>query len=256
MTALQIHQFLCRRDNFGVLIHDAAHGLTAAIDTPDAESIRSALAAKGWRLTHILTTHHHDDHTAGHKALKAETGCHIVGPRKEAATIPGIDSQVSEGDSLSFGDYTVHVIETPGHTLGHVSYWLSEAKAAFVGDTLFSLGCGRLLEGDAAMMWHSLKKLKELPPETSIYCGHEYTESNAAFALTIEPGNSALQNRANEVKRLRGQDKLTLPVTLADELAQNPFLRPDSLEIQENVGLVGQPLATIFAEIRRRKDRF
>ncbi len=256
MAALQIHQFLCRQDNFGVLIHDAAHGVTAAIDTPEAGPIRDALTAKGWRLTHILTTHHHADHTAGHEALKAETGCHIVGPAKEAASIPGIDQTVAEGDSFGFGGLTVQVIETPGHTLGHVSYWLPEAKVAFVGDTLFSLGCGRLLEGDADMMWNSLEKLKKLPPETSIYCGHEYTKSNAAFALTIEPGNSALQNRAKEVDQLRAQDKLTLPVTLGDELAQNPFLRPDSAEIQVKLGLVGHPLATIFAEIRRRKDRF
>jgi hydroxyacylglutathione hydrolase len=256
MAALDIHQFLCRQDNFGVLIHDAAHGVTAAIDAPETEPIRAALAAKGWRLTHILTTHHHGDHTAGHKALKAETGCHIVGPRNEAASIPGIDSQVSEGDSFDLGGHTVRVIETPGHTLGHVSYWLPGAEVVFVGDTLFSLGCGRLLEGDAAMMWNSLQKLMKLPPETSIYCGHEYTQSNAAFALTIEPGNAALQQRARQVEQLRAQGQLTLPVKLGDELAQNPFLRPDSPEIQEKLGQVGQPLATIFAEIRRRKDRF
>ena len=256
MAALQIHQFLCRQDNYGVLIHDAAHNVTAAIDAPDTEPVRAALAEKGWRLTHIFTTHHHGDHTAGHKALKAETGCHIVGPAKEAANIPGIDQQVAEGDSFTFGDYTVRVLETPGHTLGHVTYWLPEAQVVFAGDTLFSLGCGRLLEGDAAMMWHSLSKLRELPPETHVYCGHEYTKTNAAFALTIEPGNAALQKRAAEVEQLRSQQKFTLPVRLGDELAQNPFLRPDSLEIQQKVGLVGQPLATIFAEIRRRKDRF
>jgi hydroxyacylglutathione hydrolase len=256
MAALQIHQFPCRQDNFGVLIHDADHGLTAAIDAPETGPIRATLAEKGWRLTHIFTTHHHGDHIAGHAELKAETGCHITGPRKEAASIPGIDSQVGEGDSFPFGGYGVRVIETPGHTLGHVTYWLPEAGVAFVGDTLFSLGCGRLLEGDAVMMWHSLEKLKTLPPETNIYCGHEYTKSNAAFALTIEPGNSALQKRAKEVEQLRAQDKPTLPVTLGDELAQNPFLRPDSPEIQEKLGQVGQPLATIFAEIRRRKDRF
>jgi hydroxyacylglutathione hydrolase len=256
MAGLQIHQFLCRQDNFGVLIHDPEAGLTAAIDAPETEPIRRALAEKGWRLTHILTTHHHGDHTAGHAALKAETGCHIVGPAKEAASIPGIDDQVGEGDSLSFGTQTVRVIETPGHTLGHVTYHLPDARVAFVGDTLFSLGCGRLLEGSAEMMWSSLQKLMALPPETSIYCGHEYTKSNAAFALTIEPGNAALQKRAREVDELRTAGQVTLPVTLADELAQNPFLRPDSLEIQERLGMVGQSLATIFAEIRRRKDRF
>jgi hydroxyacylglutathione hydrolase len=255
MSALQIHQFLCRQDNFGVLLHDPAHDVTVAIDAPETQAVRAALAEKGWRLTHIFTTHHHGDHTAGHEALKAETGCRIIGPAKEAASIPGIDETVSEGDSFSFGDHTVRVIETPGHTLGHVTYWLPEASAAFVGDTLFSLGCGRLLEGDADMMWNSLQKLKKLPAETSVYCGHEYTQSNAKFALTIEPGNTALQIRATSVNQLRERGQLTLPVKLGDELAQNPFLRPDSPEIQQVLGMVGQPLATIFAEIRRRKDR-
>jgi hydroxyacylglutathione hydrolase len=256
MDGLEIHQFLCRQDNFGVLIHDAAHGLTAAIDTPDPAPIRAALAEKGWRLTHILTTHHHGDHTAGHAALKAETGCHIIGPRKEAASIPGIDAEVGEGDEFIFGGHGVQVIETPGHTLGHVTYFLPGAEVAFVGDTLFSLGCGRLLEGTADMMWASLQKLMALPPGTRIYCGHEYTLSNARFALTIEPGNAALQKRAREVEAQRANGAFTLPVTLSDEMAQNPFLRPHSSEIKERLGLVGQPLATIFAEIRRRKDRF
>ncbi len=256
MAELQIHQFLCRQDNFGVLIHDAASGVTAAIDAPETEPIRAALAEKGWKLTHIFTTHHHGDHTAGHEALKAETGCHIVGPRKEAASIPGIDEQVAEGDALRFGDHSVRVIETPGHTLGHVTYHLPEAGVAFVGDTLFSLGCGRVIEGTPEMLWNSLQKLMALPPETQIYCGHEYTMNNARFALTIEPGNEALQQRAKEVEALRARGALTLPVALADELAENPFLRPGSAEIQQRLGKVGQSLATIFADIRRLKDRF
>lgn len=256
MSALQIHQFLCRQDNFGVLVHDARSGQTAAIDAPETGPIRAALAEKGWRLTHILTTHHHGDHTAGHAELKAETGCRIVGPRKEAASIPGIDETVGEGDSVTFGDEVVTVIDTPGHTLGHISYHFPQAGVAFVGDTLFSLGCGRLLEGTPEMMWASLRKLMALPPETRLYCGHEYTASNAKFALTIEPGNAALQRRAREVEALRARGEVTLPVRLADELAQNPFLRPDSPEIQERLGKVGQPLATIFADIRRLKDRF
>lgn len=256
MAALQIHQFLCRQDNFGVLIHDDASGETAAIDAPDAAPIRAALAEKGWRLTHILTTHHHIDHTAGNAELKAEIGCRIIGPRKEAANVPGLDIGVGEGEMFTVCGQTVQVIETPGHTLGHVSYHLPEAGVAFVGDTLFSLGCGRLLEGDAEMMWNSVQKLMALPAPTRIYCGHEYTKSNADFALTIEPGNAALQRRAKEVAALRAKGELTLPVTLGAELAQNPFLRPSSPEIQERLGRVGQPLATIFADIRQRKDRF
>jgi hydroxyacylglutathione hydrolase len=256
MAGLEIHQFLCRHDNFGVLIHDAASGLTAAIDAPETEPIRAALAEKGWRLTHIFTTHHHGDHTAGNVALKNETGCRIIGPQKEAASIPGIDEQVADGDTFRFGGEEVRVVATPGHTIGHVTYHLPGAAVAFVGDTLFSLGCGRLLEGTADMMWESLQKLIALPPETQIYCGHEYTLSNARFALTIEPGNEALQKRAKAVEALRARGSFTLPVKLGDELAQNPFLRPDSHEIQERLGRVGQSLATIFADIRRLKDRF
>jgi hydroxyacylglutathione hydrolase len=257
MAGLQIHQFLCRSDNFGVLIHDAENDLTAAIDTPEAGPIRAALAEKGWRLTHILTTHHHADHIAGHKELKSETGCRVIGARKDAGSIPGIDQEVAEGDEFAFGDQRVRVLETPGHTLGHVSYYLPDAGVVFVGDTLFSLGCGRLMGSNAAdMMWASLQKLMALPGGTLVYCGHEYTKNNAAFALTIEPGNAALQARAKKVDALRAENMLTLPVSLADELAQNPFLRPDSPEIQEKIGKVGQSLATIFAEIRRLKDRF
>ena len=256
MAELKIHQFFCRTDNFGVLIHDDEFGVTAAIDTPDAAPIRAALAERGWSLTHIFTTHHHADHTAGHGTLKNETGCVVIGPEKEADRIPGIDERVEEGSTFSFGGHQICVLETPGHTLGHVTYWLPDDNVAFVGDTLFSLGCGRLLEGDGAMMWQSLQKLMALPKETLIYCGHEYSKSNADFALTIEPGNVLLQQRSAEIRTLRDAGLPTLPVSLAAELAQNPFLRPECHEIQERLGMVGLPLATIFSEIRRLKDRF
>lgn len=256
MAELKIHQFICRSDNFGVLIHDDEFGVTASIDTPDPDPIRRALAEKGWSLTHIFTTHHHGDHTAGHAALKRETGCVIIGPEKEADRIPGIDQRVSEGSKFSFGGHPLWVLETPGHTAGHVAYWLPDDNIVFVGDTLFSLGCGRLLEGDGATMWQSLQKLTALPKETLIYCGHEYSKSNAAFALSVEPNNVSLQERAEEIRELRDGNLPTLPVSLAAELAQNPFLRPDSPEIQERLDMVGHPLATIFSELRRLKDRF
>jgi hydroxyacylglutathione hydrolase len=256
MAELKIHQFFCRSDNFGVLIHDDEFNVTAAIDTPDAETIREALAEKGWSLTHIFTTHHHADHTAGHRALKAETGCVIIGPEKEADRIPGIDQRVAEGSRFSFGGHQVCVLETPGHTMGHVAYWLADENIVFVGDTLFSLGCGRLLEGDGPTMWQSLQKIMALPKETLIYCGHEYSISNAAFAMSVEPNNVLLQERAREIHELRDAGLPTLPVSLAAELARNPFLRPDSPEIQERLGMVGHPLATIFSELRRLKDRF
>jgi len=256
MADLEIHQFICRSDNFGVLIHDPKLNLTASIDTPDAAAIRNALNERGWTLTHILTTHHHGDHTAGHAELKRETGCTVIGPAKEASGIPGIDRQVAEGDEFSFGGHRVKVIETPGHTAGHVTFWLPDDNVAFAGDTLFSLGCGRLFEGDGDMMWSSLQKIMALPQETKIYCGHEYTQSNAAFALSVEPNNQKLLQRAEEVSKLRERNDPTLPVLLKDELEQNPFLRPDSPEIQQQLGMVGHPFATIFAELRKRKDRF
>ncbi|NJM33912.1 MAG: hydroxyacylglutathione hydrolase [Rhodomicrobium sp.] len=256
MAELAIHQFICRRDNFGVLVHIPDRNITAAIDTPDDAAVKEQLATKGWTLTHILTTHHHHDHTAGHEQLKRETGCTIVGPEKEAASIPGIDERVGEGSEFDLGGHAVKVIETPGHTLGHVTYWLPGDKVAFAGDTLFSLGCGRLLEGDGATMWRSLQKLMALPKDTLIYCGHEYSQSNAAFALSVEPGNVALRQRAAEIDALRADNRATLPVRIDAELAQNPFLRPDSPEIQERLGMVGHPLATIFSELRRLKDRF
>ncbi len=256
MAELTIHQFICRSDNFGVLVHDPEFNVTAAIDTPDPAAIRRELRNRGWTLTHIFTTHHHHDHTAGHAELKRETGCVIIGPAKEADRIPGVDERVLEGAEIGFGGHPVRVIETPGHTLGHVTYWLSGDEVAFVGDTLFSLGCGRLLEGDGEMMWKSLQKLMALPEETLIYCGHEYSQSNAAFALTVEPNNEALRQRADEIRALRAQGRPTLPVRLGAELAQNPFLRPDSVEIQERLAMVGHPLATIFMELRRLKDRF
>ena len=184
------------------------------------------------------------------------TGCTIVGPAVEARTIPGIDVEVGEGDSVAIGNAKGLVIETPGHTRGHISYFFPDDGIAFVGDTLFSAGCGKLLEGDAKMMWHSLQKLMALPPETQIYCGHEYTKTNIRFALTVEPGNAALQARAAEADALASRGEPTLPTTMAQELATNPFLRPTSPEIQQRLGMEGKELWEMFGETRKRKDRF
>lgn len=255
MAKLDIHQFPCLSDNYGVLIRDAEAGVTAAIDAPDANQVAAALKAKGWRLTHILTTHHHGDHTAGNLPLKAETKCTIIGPRGEAAKVPGIDSQVGEGDTFKFGSFEVRVLDTPGHTAGHISYWIPSASVAFVGDTLFAIGCGRVIEGNAQMMWASLQKLMALPKETRVYCGHEYTQANAKFALTIEPENAALVQRAKEVDQLRAAGKPTLPTSIGIELETNPFLRPNVSAIQQRLGMVGKPEWQIFGEIRERKNR-
>jgi hydroxyacylglutathione hydrolase len=255
MTPLEIHQFACLKDNYGVLIHDADADVTAAIDAPDAAAVRRALEANGWRLTHILATHHHADHTAGIRALKAETGATVIGPRNEAARIPMIDREVGEGDTIDFGGHEIRVLDTPGHTIGHISYWIPDASVAFVGDTLFAMGCGRVLEGTPQMMWASLKKLAALPPETEIYCGHEYTLANAEFGLTIEPDNKALQARAHEVEALRAEGKPTLPTRLSRELETNVFLRPEIADIRIRLRLVGAPDWKVFAEIRDRKNR-
>ena len=256
MARLEVHQFPTRNDNYGVLIHDAATEATASIDAPDAEELLAALHEKGWVLTHILTTHHHHDHTAGNTIVKRMTGCTIVGAAKEAGSIPGIDVQVAEGDRVEIGGAKGQVIETPGHTRGHVSYYFPDDKLVVVGDTLFSVGCGKLLEGDAKMMWSSLQKLMALPPDTKLYCGHEYTNANCRFALTVEPENEALQARAAEVAELAKQGLPALPTTIAQELATNPFLRPGSPAIQKRLGMEGRELSEIFGEIRRRKDRF
>ena len=256
MARLDIHQFPCLSDNYGVLVHDADAGLTASIDAPEAGAVRAALQAKGWKLTHILTTHHHADHTGGNAALKAETGCIVIGPRNEAARIPGIDRQVGQGDKFTFGGHEVQVLDTPGHTAGHITYVVPSAKVAFAGDTLFAIGCGRVIEGNAEMMWESLKKLMALPKDTTVYCGHEYTQSNAKFALTIEPNNLDLVARAEEVSRLRAAGKPTLPTTIGAEITANPFLRADRPRLRAAIDMRRADPAEVFAALRSRKDAF
>ncbi len=253
---IEIDQSICRSDNFAVLVHDPQTGATASIDAPDASAVEARLAARGWRLSHILTTHHHGDHTEGNLALKSAHGCTIIGPAAEADRIPGIDVQVREGDRFEVGAMLVEVIETPGHTNGHITFWMPDELTAFVGDTLFSLGCGRLLEGDAPTMWSSLSKLAALPRDTRIYCGHEYTADNARFALTIEPNNLDLEARAAEVRELRQAGQAALPTTIAQELATNPFLRADKPRLRKALGMEAVPPEEVFAEIRARKDRF
>jgi hydroxyacylglutathione hydrolase len=250
------HLFPCLQDNYGVLLHDPASGSTAAIDAPEAAAVEAALTATGWKLTDILVTHHHNDHTAGIPELKRRYGCRVVAPRREAARIADADVTVGEGDMVSVGQIDGRVIDTPGHTAGHISYWFNSEKAAFVGDTLFSIGCGRLLEGTPEMMWQSLLKLRDLPGETQIYCGHEYTAANIAFARSVDPDNRALIARAEEVAALRAEGKPTIPATIAAEKAANPFLRADVPGFAAALGLSGSPPASVFAKIRAAKDSF
>jgi len=252
----EVHLFKCLKDNYGVLLHDPANGATASIDAPEAGAVEEALRTKNWRLTDILVTHHHADHTAGIPELKEKHSCRVVAPRGEAQRIPAVDVTVREGEFVTIGTLVGRVLETPGHTAGHISYWFKSEEVAFVGDTLFSVGCGRLLEGSAPVMWESLTKLRNLPPETEIYCGHEYTAANVHFALTIEPHNAALRARADEVVKLCSAGRPTIPSTMASERLTNPFLRADTPGVAEAVGLAGAPAVQVFAAVRARKDKF
>ncbi|MGH6913116.1 MAG: hydroxyacylglutathione hydrolase, partial [Geminicoccales bacterium] len=211
-----------------------------------------------WTLDWILSTHHHSDHTGGNLELKQATGCRVAGARSDAARIPGIDLELAEGDRFELGEAQAQVLETPGHTSGHISYWFADAGVLFCADTLFSLGCGRLSEGTPADMWRSLGKLAALPDETLVYCAHEYTQTNARFALSVDPDNPELKKRAAEVDRQRAAGQPTVPTRLGAERAANPFLRASDPAIRQNLGMASASAsdADVFAEIRRRKDRF
>jgi hydroxyacylglutathione hydrolase len=254
MPQLDIHQFFCRSDNYGVLIHDPASGDTAAIDAPDAAPIERALAEKSWRLTHVLMTHHHADHAAGVADLKAKWNCAVVGNGLDAGRLPALDATVEPGGTYDFAGHRAHIIDTPGHTVGHIAWHFGDDGVLFAGDTLFAMGCGRVFEGTFEQMWSSLARLRALPPETTVYCGHEYTQANARFALTVDPDNPALVERAKKVEELRSRGAPTLPTTIAQERETNPFLRVDDPAIRRRLNLETASDAEVFAEIRRRKD--
>ena len=253
---LEIYQIPCLQDNYGFLVHDPETGATATIDTPEVAPINQALAAKGWRLTHILNTHHHFDHAGGNEELKAQWNCQVVGAAIDAERIPGIDVALADGDTLTLGSKQARIIEVPGHTSGHIAYYFAADEVAFVGDTLFALGCGRLFEGTPEQMNESLGKIMALPDATTVYCAHEYTEANAAFAVTMEPANPALQQRVKEIQSLRAAGKPTVPTSIGLERATNPFVRSDSAELQAVLNLSGADEVAVFAETRRRKDHF
>lgn len=256
MSKLEIHQFEAFSDNYGYLIHDAGANVTAAIDTPDTPKILAALSETGWHLTHILNTHWHPDHAGGNEELKAKFGCTIIGPKGEADKIPGLDRAVGEGDEVDFGGHKARVMDVPGHTLGHIAYHFADDHVAFVGDALFVLGCGRVFEGTPPQMWNSLKKIAALPPTTTVYCAHEYSQSNARFAETIEKGNDELRARVIEIDELRARGERTVPTTIEMELATNPFLRAEEPSLQKALGMEGADPAAVFTEVRTRKDNF
>lgn len=256
MAKLEIELFPCRTDNFGVLIHDPDSGATASIDAPEEQPILDALKRRGWTLTNILTTHHHQDHVEANLALKTRFEATIIGPENEAAKIPGLDMTIGDGGDFEFASHKVHVYETPGHTAGHICFHFPDDKLLFSADTLFALGCGRLFEGTPAQMWASLTKLMALPDDTVVYFGHEYTLSNARFAVTVDPDNAELKSRTAEIEALRAKGGFTAPTTLGLEKRTNPFLRAKDAGIRQHLNMQDATDAEVFAEIRKRKDNF
>ncbi|MEM9470740.1 MAG: hydroxyacylglutathione hydrolase [Pseudomonadota bacterium] len=242
MSKLQYHLFPALSDNYGVLMHCPETGQTASIDAPEAAAVDKALADTGWNLTHILITHHHNDHVGGVLELKDKWNCAVVGSAEESNSLPGLTDTVMPGGTYDFAGHVAHIIHTPGHTLGHITWHFADDGVVFAGDTLFTLGCGRVFEGTMEQMWSSLQVFEAMPPDTIVYSGHEYTVANAEFALSIEPDNTALRARSEEISKMRAEGKPTVPTTIAEELQTNPFLRAGS--------------AARFAEVRRAKDSF
>ena len=255
-SMLDVRQIPILSDNYSYLIKDNQTGAVAVIDPGVAGPILEKSRELGWKITDILLTHHHHDHIGGAAEIKAQTGAKVTGPTKDLHRISGMDETVDGGDTLRFGAHTAKVFFVPGHTLGHIAYWFEEAGVLFPGDSLFALGCGRLFEGTPEMMWQSLEQYLPLPTETIIYCAHEYTLANASFAQTIDPDNPELIQRIEEIKKLRNQNKPTVPSTLEEELKTNPFLRPDDAKIRQQLGMVTASNAEVFKEIRLRKDNF
>jgi hydroxyacylglutathione hydrolase len=253
--AAEIRTFPCLSDNFGYLIHDPATKATASIDAPEAGPIIKALEREGWNLTDILITHHHHDHVGGVAELKQKYGCRVVAPHDKTSKIANVDLRAANGDVVKVGELLARVLETPGHTLDHISYVFDGDKALFAADTLFSIGCGRVFEGNAPMMWESLLKLRALPDDFKLYCGHEYTASNVKFALSIEPDNPALQARAEEVAKLRGANRPTIPSLLGEEKKANVFLRADDPAVAAKLHMKGAAPADVFGELRERKNK-
>ena len=253
---LSILELPVLNDNYIYLLHDPVSGETAAVDPAVAQPVLDVLDQKGWQLTYILNTHHHSDHVGGNLELKQKTGCTIIAPLSDQHRIPGFDRGVVEGDTITLGKHSATVISTPGHTSGHVVYHFAGDNTLFCGDTLFVMGCGRLFEGTAEQMWHSLQKLKALPASTQVYCAHEYTQANGRFALTVEPDNRQLHQRMDIINQLRENHLPTVPSTIEQELATNPFFREDSLALQETIKMVNKNPVDVFAEVRRLKDNF
>ena len=256
MSTLEIHQIPTRTDNYVYLLREASSGKTAVVDPSDAEPVIEALDRLCWELTHVLATHHHNDHVGGVPELKERYGVTVVGPRADRDRIPNIEVEVGDGDSYMLYEAEAKVFDTPGHTRGHIAYWFPESKALFCGDTLFALGCGRVFEGTFEQMWSSISKLKALPDDTMVYCAHEYTQANARFAETVEPDNAELAAYVAEIDRKRAAGERTVPSELGLERRTNPFLRADVSALAAAIGMEGSSPVDVFAEVRTRKDNF
>jgi hydroxyacylglutathione hydrolase len=256
MAQLEIELVPCLSDNYAYLVRDPDEDFCAIVDPSEAPPVKAALESRGWRLTHILNTHHHPDHTGGNAALKSKYGARVIGPEKDRARIPAMDEGVEDGSSFALGSHAARVLEIPAHTRAHIAFVFEAEGAVFTGDTLFAMGCGRLFEGTPGMMWHSLSKLMALPDATHIYCGHEYTLNNGRFALTLEPGNHDLAARMRDVEALRAAGKPTIPSAIGLEKRTNPFLRPHSAEIRRTLNMTDASDVDVFAEMRSRKDKF
>ena len=254
--ALEIVTIPCLSDNYAYLARDADTGIVALIDAPEVAPIKAALAARGWTLNIILLTHHHDDHIQGVEDLRKAFDCTVIGGKADVHRLPPLDQEVSEGDTVAIGGSTGHVLDVSGHTVGHIAFHFPDSAAVFSADSLMGLGCGRLFEGDGPMMWTSMLKFKAMPPETIVYSGHEYSTANAAFAVTIESDNAALQDRVADITAKRADGTPTIPTPLSLELATNPFLRADDPAVKAAVGMPDASDAEVFTEVRKRKDQF
>lgn len=253
-TPIELVVVPCLSDNYAFLVHNRDTGQTALVDAPEAGPIKDMLKAKGWTLNDILITHHHDDHIGAVAALR--DGARVIGAARDAHRLPPLDLKVTDGDMIDVCGVQTHVIDVSGHTIGHVAFYMPDPKLAFTADSLMALGCGRLFEGTAEQMWDSLRKLRALPDDTTVCSGHEYTESNARFALSLDPENAALISRIEVIKAARSAGQPTVPSALGDEVATNPFLRADAPELKAAIGMSDASDVDVFAEIRARKDRF
>jgi hydroxyacylglutathione hydrolase len=254
--AVEVRLIPCLSDNYAVLVHEPESRTTALVDAPEAAPILAALDREGWNLTHILITHYHPDHVQGIREIRARFPVPVYGPRAEADKIPDISIKLGHLDVAEVGPLRADVIDTPGHTAGHIVYHFPKQQLLFAGDTLFALGCGRPFERPAEVLWQSLLKLRELPPETKIYCGHEYTLGNAKFSVTVDPDNLQLKERLKQIEGMRAKNEPTVPSTMEEEMHTNPFLRADEPAVQKAIGMSVADAGAVFTKLRELKNTF